>query len=127
VLFTARINGELRIEAVISSPFIVQKGRTLTSTSCSVTSMVLLVTYDLNKTKDYEAVYSAIKSLGNWVRDPNLDSVWFVSTNYSVEQAYNVVRAATDSDDRLFVTRLRSGEYTGWMNLDIWPWISARL
>lgn len=32
----------------------------------------LFVAYDLIKTKDYEAVYKAIKSLGNWAKVQNL-------------------------------------------------------
>jgi hypothetical protein len=88
--------------------------------------MVLLVTYDLNKNKDYPALYQAIKNLGEWVKDPDLDSVWFVSTSLSATDASAKLTPHMDSDDRLFVSRIRTGEYEGWLHRDLWTWISSR-
>lgn len=89
--------------------------------------MVHLITYDLNKTKDYPQLYQAIKGLGDWIRDPDLDSVWFVSTSLDANQTNERLLQHIDQDDRIFVTRLYSGEYAGWLNKELWPWISAQL
>jgi len=89
--------------------------------------MVLLITYDLNKAKDYTALYEAIKSLGDWRRDSGLDSVWFVSTSLAPFQVRDRLLQVMDSDDTLFVTRLRSGEYDGWMSKLTWTWIQGRV
>lgn len=89
--------------------------------------MVYLITYDLNKTKDYEKLFAAIKALGDWDKDPTLTSVWFVSTTLSARTISDRLRAYMDSDDTLFITRLRLDEYSGWLKKTLWPWISARL
>ncbi|XJA53672.1 hypothetical protein AB2G54_00130 [Escherichia coli] len=51
----------------------------------------LFITYDLIKTKDYAAVYDAIKSLGNWAL--TTESNWYVNCSYSAEDAAKIVRA----------------------------------
>lgn len=87
--------------------------------------MVLMITYDLNKVKDYQRLYSAIKALGETKRDTNLDSVWFVSTSYTPTQVSEHIRVSTDNDDIHFVCRIRPGERDGWMDKDVWNWISS--
>lgn len=89
--------------------------------------MVLLITYDLNKVKDYKRLYQAIGALGETKRDASLDSVWFVSTNHTPDQASDYLRKATDSDDHHIVTRLRNGDHQGWMSKEVWEWINVRL
>lgn len=89
--------------------------------------MLHLLTYDLNKAKDYSALYQAIRGLGEAVKDPDLDSVWFLHTSMNANQVSTRLQAYIDRDDRLFVTRLQHNEYSGWMMNSLWPWISARL
>ena len=89
--------------------------------------MVILLTYDLNKEKDYPALYKAIKELGDTHRDPDLDSVWFVSTKLTVVQAYNHVGDVMDKNDRLFVTRLHSNEYQGWISDTTVKWLKSKI
>jgi len=89
--------------------------------------MVLLITYDINnRPKDYARIYTAITQLGEVKRDSGLDSVWFVYTNYTPEQASNHLRNSIDKDDRLFVVKVNAGQRDGWMSKDVWDWISAR-
>lgn len=87
--------------------------------------MVLMITYDLNKVKDYQKLYRAIGALGETKRDTNLDSVWFVSTSHTPVQASEHIRSATDGDDTHFICKIRSGERAGWMNKDVWDWINS--
>ncbi|ECI2867537.1 hypothetical protein [Hafnia paralvei] len=69
----------------------------------------LFVTYDLIKTKDYEAVYKAIKSLGDWAKVT--ESNWYVDSTYTAEQAANIVRAAMDHDDKLVVVDAENNSF----------------
>ena len=84
-----------------------------------------MITYDLNKVKDYQKLYNAIEALGETKRDKNLDSVRFISTSYTPTQASEYIRSATDNDDTYFICRIRSGERAGWMNKDVWDWIHS--
>ncbi len=85
--------------------------------------MVLMITYDLNKVKDYKKLYAAIENLGTTKRDVNLDSVWFVSTSYNPEQASNHIRKATDKDDTHFVCRVQAANCEGLLNKEVWTFI----
>jgi hypothetical protein len=90
-----------------------------------------LVTWDLNKEKpNYaEARKQFIAHLERYEnkKDPGLDSVRFVSTNLSAAQLSDDLRKKLDDNDRIVVTKLVSGDYSGWLNKDVWDWISARL
>lgn len=62
----------------------------------------LFITYDLNKSgKNYEGVFEAIKSLGNWAKYQK--SAWYVRSNYTADQACTIVWAKMDADDSLMV------------------------
>ena len=92
---------------------------------------VYLVTWDLNKEKpNYSAARTEfIKHLERYEnkKDPGLDSVRFVSTNWTANEIDKDLREKLDSNDRLFVTKLISGNHQGWLAKDVWEWINARL
>lgn len=89
--------------------------------------MVYLITYDLNRPgKNYASLYSALERL-EYIKDTNLDSVWFISSTSSAAAIYEYLRVHLDKNDRLFVTKLNSGEYFGWMHPNVWSWVLARL
>lgn len=92
---------------------------------------VYLVTWDLNKEKpNYgQARQNLISYLERYehIKDPGLDSVWFISTTWSADQVDADVRTKLDDNDRLVVTQLVSGQHNGWLSKGIWTWINARL
>ncbi len=89
--------------------------------------MVFLVTYDLNKPgKDYSRLYASLRQY-DYIRDPVLDSAWFVSTSWSSAQIYEHLRHSMDRSDRLFITQIQAGGHSGWMHKNVWAWINARL
>lgn len=92
---------------------------------------VYLVTWDLNKEKaNYsDARTRLINHLSRYehIRDPGLDSVWFVSTNWTPDQIQEDLKKVVDRDDRFIISRLRTSEYQGWLNQNIWDWINARI
>ncbi len=89
--------------------------------------MVYIVTYDLNKNgQRYEDLYALLRTY-DYIRDPGLDSVWFISTSKSLSQFSDHIRTVIDGNDRLFVSRINRFEYDGWMNEDIWKWINSRV
>lgn len=89
--------------------------------------MVYLITYDLNKQKNYDELYRALKGLGEWARDPGLDSVWFISTTLSAGGVFDRVHPHMDNDDKIAITQMEHGKHQGWLNKDLWDWINARL
>lgn len=89
--------------------------------------MVYLITYELNKPdKDYQSLYAALQNY-EFIRDVNLDSVWFINSSATAEQISEYIRQHMDDSDRLFVTKLQSGGYDGWMHQNVWDWIRLRL
>jgi len=87
-----------------------------------------MVTYDLNKAdKDYSALYRAMGQLGECHKDPDLDSVWFISTVFSPSQVFNNLASAMDKNDRLFISRIRPGEYTGWLSTNAVSWLAKKV
>ena len=61
------------------------------------------------------------------IKDPGLETVRWISTDWSATQIDTDLRQKLDSNDNLFVSKLNSGEYQGWLSPDIWSWISPRL
>jgi hypothetical protein len=92
---------------------------------------VYAVTWDLNREKpNYaQARENLITHLGRYqhIKDRGLDSVWFISTDWSADQVDADVRTKMDNNDRLLVTKLAKGQHQGWLGKDIWEWINARL
>jgi hypothetical protein len=73
----------------------------------------LFIAYDLISIgQNYDAVRNAIKSLGQWHQFQY--SLFYVSTKYSPSEAYNIVLAAMDSNDKLAVIDARGGIVTDW-------------
>jgi hypothetical protein len=91
---------------------------------------VYLVTWELNSEKpNYaQARQNLVAHLQRYqhIRDPRLDSAWFISTDWSAEKVDADVRTKMDDNDRLIVTKLVTGQHHGWLGKDIWEWISAR-
>jgi CRISPR/Cas system-associated endoribonuclease Cas2 len=89
--------------------------------------MVYLITYDLNKSgQNYQVLYDLLEKY-DYIRDPGLDSVWFISTTKTAEKLAEHIQNVLDENDRIFVTKLNSFEYNGWMHEDIWKWIKIKL
>ncbi|MFL6726127.1 MAG: hypothetical protein ACJ8FS_06400 [Sphingomicrobium sp.] len=92
---------------------------------------VYVVTWDLNKEEpNYASARAAfIRQLETYenTRDPGLDSVRFISTASGPNDIDGYLRQQLDTNDRLFVSKLISGQHQGWLNEDVWTWINARL
>lgn len=74
----------------------------------------LFISYDLiSPGQGYEKVIAAIKSLGSWAKVHY--SLFYVSTEYSCQQAAEVVRKAMDANDKLIVIDAKEAY---WYNLD---------
>jgi hypothetical protein len=68
----------------------------------------LFIAYDLDKPgQNYESVRAHIKGLGQWHQFQY--SLFYVNTQLSPNEAYAVVSAAMDSNDRLAVIDARGG------------------
>lgn len=91
---------------------------------------VYVVTWDLNREKpNYSAAREAfVTHLERYenVKDPGLDSVRFISTSHTADQVDEFLRQKLDTNDRLFVSKIRAGERNGWLSKNVWDWIKAR-
>jgi hypothetical protein len=92
---------------------------------------VYLVTWDLNRAKpNYaQARQNLVDHLSRYhdIKDQGLDSVWFLQSNSSANELDADIRTKMDSNDRLMVTKLVTGQHQGWLSQDIWNWINARM
>lgn len=92
---------------------------------------VYLVTWDLNREKpNYHAARTQLTGrldAYDSVRDPGLDSVRWVATEWTAESVSSDLRVFMDENDKLIVTKLNKGEHQGWLAKVVWDWINARL
>jgi len=92
---------------------------------------VYLVTWDLNRAKpNYAAARQKLidhMSKYEHIKDPGLDSVWFVSSTKTASSLNDDIRTNMDDNDRIVVTKLVLDQHNGWLKKDVWDWINARL
>ena len=68
--------------------------------------MVYSVSYDLKKPgRDYSSLIDAIKAYGTWWHQT--ESVWLIVSRYSAREIRDNLMKFIDSNDELFVIRLR--------------------
>ena len=73
----------------------------------------LFIAYDLDAPgQNYDAVRTAIKSLGLWWQ-PQF-SLFYVHTESSPQEAYAIIIAAMDGNDKLAVINAASGVVSTW-------------
>ena len=72
-----------------------------------------IVTYDLRKVRNYDALYEALKSHENHER--LLGSVWAVASDKGASSVYSFLNQFIDGNDGLLV--LKSGREAAWKNL----------
>lgn len=86
-----------------------------------------IISYDLNKQKNYPKLYDAIKSAGtNWCHP--MDSTWLVVSNATSASIRDHIAKAMDQDDSLLVCRVAPND-SAWRNLspDVSNWLKANL
>lgn len=92
---------------------------------------VFVVTWSINRAKpNYdEARRRFIERLDQYpnARDSGLESVRFLQSNQTADQISGALRQRMDDNDRIFVSKLNSGEHQGWLDQDVWNWINQRL
>jgi hypothetical protein len=90
---------------------------------------VYVITWNLNKEgAAYNAARTAfLKHLAQYdnTQDSGLDTVRWIATNESAQQVSDYLRQKLDDNDRLFVSKLVSGTYAGWLDKSVWTWINA--
>lgn len=85
-----------------------------------------LITYDLKKpSQNYNELYEAIKSCGEWQHP--LESTWVVKvgTLTLVNDIYNHLRPKIDDGDLLFIVDITDQNRQGWMVKSFWEWIKS--
>lgn len=68
-----------------------------------------IISYDLNKQKDYPKLYDAIKSAGtDWCHP--MDSTWLVVSSAGAAALRDYIAKAMDQDDSLLVCKIEKGD-----------------
>lgn len=92
---------------------------------------VYLVTWDLNKERlNYAAARTAfLQNLDAYPNkaDAGLDSVRFVQSNQTAGEVCSFLRTKMDTNDRIVVSKLVTGQHQGWLAQTTWDWINSRL
>lgn len=92
---------------------------------------VFVVTWNLNKERSGydQARREFIAHLERYdnVKDTGLETVRWISTTNTAEDISAFLRQKLDTNDRLFISKLSSGQHQGWLDTATWAWIKARL
>ncbi len=92
---------------------------------------VYLATWELNKEKpNYnEARKKFIAKLEKYdfIKDPDLDSVVFISSKIDLYRIAEDLLESLDKNDRLVVTKMNRDQYSGRLLTKVVNWINARL
>lgn len=84
--------------------------------------MIFSISYDLCQPgRNYDDLYSAIKSAPGWIRA--MDSFWFISTTESVETWSSRLQNTIDQNDNLFIVDITGQPRQGWMAKSVWEWL----
>lgn len=59
--------------------------------------------------------------------DPGLESVRWIRSSLSADQLTDDLMQKLDKNDRLFVSKLRQGEYQGLVKPSVWDWIRPKV
>ena len=89
---------------------------------------IFLIAYDLKKVgKNYNELYSEIKSLGDWHHP--LESTWFVAIPQPFVTADDVcqkLRLVIDENDNIVVFDVTSRDRQGWAPKSLWGWLKKK-
>lgn len=93
---------------------------------------VFVVTWNLNKERSNynqarEAFIKHLESAYENTKDPGLESVRFLSSSNTADQISDYLKQKLDNNDRLFVSKVNSGQNQGWLSKSVWDWINDRL
>jgi hypothetical protein len=92
---------------------------------------VYLITWDLNKEKlNYnEARKRFFERLDKYdhIKDPDLDSVVFISSNIELYKIADDLLKVMDKDDRVIITKLNTNQYAGRLLTKVVNWIESRV
>jgi len=83
-----------------------------------------VVTYDLEKVRDYQKVYKAMDSVSA-VR--LLGSVWLMTSHRDAGELLDWMRGVTDSDDNIAIVKLGSDWATYGVPTEASDWLASHL
>lgn len=72
---------------------------------------IFIISYDLNKQKDYPRLFAAIEALGEHCHP--LDSTWFVISSLESKAIADYLQKHIDRDDEILVAKLIRGTTAG--------------
>ncbi len=88
--------------------------------------MLYLITYNIQKEKDYLPFYNAIKNTGVWWH--YIDSSWIIRTTDSAQTIYNKISPYIDQGkDYLLIIKINAdvGNKQGLLPTKAWEWLNT--
>lgn len=88
--------------------------------------MLYLITYNIDKEKDYKNLYDAIKNAGQaWWH--YIDSTWIIKSSENVGNIYRQLQPHIDKSDNLLIIKIdpSRGSKQGWLPKKAWDWINT--
>ncbi len=82
-----------------------------------------ILSYDLKKNRNYEALYKVIRSFGSYAKIQ--ESVWAINTDQSVVAVRDRIMKVLDNDDSVFV--VKSGGEAAWHRVSNSEWLKEHL
>lgn len=87
---------------------------------------VYVISYDLNKAKNYDKLYEAIKGIsGIWCRP--VESTWYVQSNYTTIHITNFLLGYVDHDDVIVVSLTNGSGWSASLNKSAADWMRKHL
>lgn len=84
--------------------------------------MVYLVTFQIRFPNTAFRINQALAQFPAWAHYMN--DMWFIKApGMTAEDVFNFLRPHMGVHDLLFVTRVHKGEFFGFMNKEVWPWL----
>ncbi len=88
--------------------------------------VIYSISYDLNNSgHKYENIYSVVRSFGGY--NHIMESTWLVSTSLSASQVVGKFTSYLDNNDKVFISKVNTDEYQGWLDEDTWKWIKEHI
>jgi len=92
---------------------------------------VFVVTWNLNRERaNYDQARRAfVTHLERHTNraDSGLESVRWISTSWTAEQLYSDLAQKLDKNDRIFISKVRSGDYTGFLDQATIDWLLPKV
>ena len=85
----------------------------------------MIVAYELKVGTDHDSFFDTLKELGDQGWAHYLRNLWFLATNKSAQEIYDILKPHIGKGDYVFVAPIVK-PYQGWLPKKAWDWIRRK-